>query len=57
MFNRPTGNTNAEGRKVLKIKKRIEPGHDAQAIRVSRFVFMFPSQPHGAALKEQFFNY
>jgi hypothetical protein len=43
-----------EGRKFLKIKKRIQPGPDAQAIRCSRFVFMFPSQPHRVALKEQF---
>ena len=41
----------------LKIKKRIEPGRSAQAIRVSRFVFIFPSQPRGAALKERFVNY
>jgi hypothetical protein len=39
----------------LKIKKRIRPSHDARAIRVSRFVFIFPWEPHRAALKEQVF--
>jgi hypothetical protein len=39
----------------LKIKKRIDPGHGARAIRNVRFVFIYPSQPHRAALKEQVF--
>jgi hypothetical protein len=43
------------GKGDLKTKKRIAPGHGARAIRHSRFVFIFPLQPHRAALKEQAF--
>jgi hypothetical protein len=43
------------GREGLEIKKRIQPGPCARVIRDSRFVFIFPLQPHRAALKEQAF--
>jgi hypothetical protein len=33
-----------------KTAPRLQP--DAEPIRVARFVFIFPSRPHGVALKE-----